>query len=48
MNKLKRAYYAFMYELTDNIMWLAVDDREHWGRWWDISEAYREKRDLVG
>lgn len=48
MNKLKRAYYATMYELTDLIMWQFVSDRGQWNRWWNVSEDYRKKRDLVG
>lgn len=51
MTKLKRAYYASMYEITDSIMWLFINDqdlnRTHWNRWWNISEAYRAKRDRV-
>ena len=53
MNKIKRAYYAFMYEVTDSIMWQFVNDgqgehgRDRWNRWWNISEDYRAKRDAV-
>ena len=38
MNKLKRAYYALMYEVTDSIMWQFVNDgqgeqgRDRWNR----------------
>lgn len=47
MKRLKQAYYAFMYNITDAIMWVVVDDRDHWARWWDISEGYREKMAAV-
>lgn len=53
MNKLKRAYYQCMYELTDLIMWQFVNDgdfdggRERWNHWWNVSEDYRKKRDAV-
>lgn len=45
---MKKAYYNAMYHVTDSIMWLNVDDRDHWARWWDISEGYRAKRDSCG
>lgn len=47
MNKIKRAYYATMYQITDSIMWQFVNDRSQWARWWNISENYRAKRDSV-
>lgn len=47
MNTLKKAYYAFMYGVTDGIMWLCVDNRDHWAYWWYKSEDYRKKRDAV-
>lgn len=51
MNKIKKAYYAAMYEITDSIMWLTINDtdptRTRWNHWWDISEGFREKRDAL-
>lgn len=41
---MKKAYYSFMYELTQTIMLLAPHDRQHFARWWEASEYYRRLR----
>lgn len=51
MKTLKKAYYGFMYELTDAIMWFGISgykqNPEAFVRFWNISNEYRLKRDAV-
>lgn len=44
---MKKLYYQAMYDLCDFIMWLRVDNREHFAGWWEASEYYRRKRDAA-
>jgi hypothetical protein len=42
---VKKLYYKAMYEFTDAMQWLTVENRERWSYWWNVSERYRIKRD---
>lgn len=42
---MKKIYCSVMYEVTDSIMWLFVNNRNHWAHWWNTSEYYRRQRD---
>lgn len=44
---MKKLYYSVMFDVTDFIMWLNINDREHWARWWQTSQMYRIKRDAA-
>lgn len=44
---MKRAYYDFMYDLTNTIMWIMPYEEAHFNHWFKVSERYRNKRDAV-
>lgn len=52
MNKIKKAYYGFMYEVTNLAAWYSIagygGNNETFVRFWRISNDYRAKRDAVG
>lgn len=47
MKTLKKSFYQLMFEVSDFIMWVGVNDQSHWKFWWKQSERFRELRDAV-
>lgn len=44
---MKKAYYSFMYEATNAVMWLLPHSQTHFSFWWNTSENYRSKRNVA-